>query len=64
MIKLNDFLFADWKNQPWDFRDKTSKDFDLVFETRLQMLLDNPEVQKSLEMPEALPSIYFQFLIK
>lgn len=64
MIKLNDFLFADWKNQSWDFRNKTSKDFDLVFETRLKMLLDNPEVQKSLEMPETLPSIYSQFLIK
>lgn len=64
MIKLNDFLFADWKNQPWDFRNKTSKDFDLVFETRLKMLLDNPEVQKSLEIPETLPSIYSQFLIK
>ena len=64
MIKLNDFLFADWKNHSWDFRDKTSKDFDLVFETRLKMLLDNSEVQKTLEMPETLPSIYSQFLIK
>lgn len=64
MIKLNAFLFADWKNQSWDFRDKTSKDFDLVFETRLKMLLDNSEVQKTLEMPETLPSIYSQFLIK
>ena len=64
MIKLNDFLFADWKNQSWDFRDKTSKDFDLVFETRLKMLLDNSEVQKTLEMPETLPSIYSQLLIK
>lgn len=64
MIKLNDFLFADWKNHSWDFRDKTSKDFDLVFETRLKMLLDNSEVQKTLEMPETLPSIYSQLLIK
>lgn len=64
MIKLNAFLFADWKNHSWDFRNKTSKDFDLVFEIRLKMLLDNPDVQKSLEMPETLPSIYSQFLIK
>lgn len=64
MIKLNDFLFTDWKNHSWDFRNKTSKDFDLVFETRLKMLLDNPDVQKTLEMPETLPSIYSQFLIK
>ena len=64
MIKLNNFLFADWKNQSWDFRNKTSKDFDLVFETRLKMLLDNPEVQEVLEMPETLPSIYSQLLIK
>lgn len=64
MIKLNVFLFADWKNHSWDFRNKTSKDFDLVFETRLKMLLDNPEVQKTLEMPKTLPSIYSQFLIK
>lgn len=64
IIKSNYFLFADWKNQSWDFRDKTSKDFDLVFERRLKMLLENPEVQEVLEMPETLPSIYSQFLIK
>lgn len=64
IIRLNNFLFTDWKNKSWDFRNKTFKDFDLVFDTRLKLLLDNPEVQKTLEMPESLPSIYYQFLIK
>ena len=72
IIKLNEFLFSDYKDKTISFVEQNDCDdnvvyvnnFDEFFDNLLKQLLNDTKFIFSLNQPELLPALYIQLLIK
>ena len=72
IIKLNEFLFSDYKDKTISFVEQNDSDdnvvyvnnFDEFFDNLLKQLLNDTKFIFSLNQPELLPALYIQLLIK
>ena len=72
IIKLNEFLFSDYKDKTISFVEQNDSDdnvvyvnnFDEFFDNLLKQLLNDTKVIFSLNQPELLPALYIQLLVK
>lgn len=72
IIKLNEFLFSDYKDKTISFVEQNTSDdnvvyvnnFDEVFDNLLKQLLNDTKFIFSLNQPELLPALYIQLLVK
>lgn len=72
IIKLNEFLFSDYKDKTISFVEQNTSDdnvvyvnnFDEFFDNLLKQLLNDTKFIFSLNQPELLPALYIQLLIK
>ena len=72
IIKLNEFLFSDYKDKTISFVEQNTSDdnvvyvnnFDEFFDNVLKSLLNDDKFIFSLNQPELLPALYIQLLIK
>lgn len=72
IIKLNEFLFSDYKDKTISFVEQNTSDdnvvyvnnFDEFFDNLLKQLLNDTKFIFSLNQPELLPALYIQLLVK
>lgn len=72
IIKLNEFLFSDYKDKTISFVEQNTSDdnvvyvnnFDEFFDNVLKSLLNDDKFIFSLNQPELLPALYIQLLVK
>lgn len=72
IIKLNEFLFSDYKDKTISFVEQNDSDdnvvyvnnFDEFFDNLLKQLLNDTKFIFSLNQPELLPALYIQLLVK
>ena len=72
IIKLNEFLFSDYKDKTISFVKQNDSDdnvvyvnnFDEFFDNLLKQLLNDTKFIFSLNQPELLPALYIQLLVK
>ena len=72
IIKLNEFLFSDYKDKIISFVEQNTSDdnvvyvnnFDEFFDNLLKQLLNDTKFIFSLNQPELLPALYIQLLVK
>lgn len=72
IIKLNEFLFSDYKDKTISFVEQNTSDdnvvyvnnFDEFFDNLLKQLLNDTKFIFSLNQPELLPALYIQLLVE
>ena len=72
IIELNPFLFADYQNKTLDLTNSNDSEengigitnFDAFFDNLLISVLQKKESQENLAIPELLPALYIQLLLK
>ena len=72
IIKLNEFLFSDYKDKTISFVEQNTSDdnvvyvnnFDEFFDNLLKQLLNDTKFIFSLNQPDLLPALYIKLLVK